>query len=111
MKARNTKRAALSFYLLTLLLSCGYWFTLLALRLRVEPGSNVRHFPRLLGPMLAAMAVTTVVTGCKALHELFRRIFHAAAESRCEDHDGAITVGVWSRGLALMLSSLTRKKF
>ena len=70
-KAWILKRPAISLYLLTLLLSWGYWLTLLALGLRVEPSSNITHFPGLLGPMLAAMAVTTVVGGRKALHELF----------------------------------------
>jgi uncharacterized protein len=74
-KAWITQRPALSFYLLTLTLSWGYWFTLLAQGQRVKPGSAVTHFPGLLGPMLAAMVVTAVVGGRKALHELFGRMF------------------------------------
>ena len=65
---------AVSFYLLTLMLSWGYWFTLLALGLRVETGS-VSHLPGLLGPMLAAIAVTAVIGGRKALLDLFGRMF------------------------------------
>ena len=69
------KRPAVSFYVLTLTLSWGYWLTLLAQGQRVEPGSAVTHFPGLLGPMLAAMAVTAVIGGRKALHELIGRMF------------------------------------
>lgn len=69
-----TKRPAVSFYLLALTLSWGYWLTLLALGLRVGPGS-VSHFPGLLGPVLAAIAVTAVVGGRKALLDLFGRMF------------------------------------
>ena len=65
----------MSFYVLALILSWGYWLTLLAQGRRVVPGGAVTHFPGLLGPMLAAMAVTAVVGGRKALHELFRRMF------------------------------------
>jgi uncharacterized protein len=73
-RAWIAKRPAVSFYVLTLMLSWVYWLTLLALGLRVGPGS-VSHFPGLLGPMLAAMAVTAVIGGRKALLELFGRMF------------------------------------
>jgi membrane protease YdiL (CAAX protease family) len=63
----------MSFYLLTLTLSWGYWLTLLAKGLRVAPDS-IAHFPGLLGPMLAAIAVTAVIGGRKALRELFARM-------------------------------------
>ena len=66
---------AVSFYVLTLTLSWGYWFALLAQGLRVEPGNGITHFPGLLGPMLAALAVTAVICGRKALHQLFGRMF------------------------------------
>ena len=69
------KRPAVSFYALTLLLSWGYWLTLLAQGRHVVPGGVVTHFPGLLGPMLAAMAVTTASGGRKALLELFGRMF------------------------------------
>ena len=69
------KRPAVSFYVLTLTLSWGYWLTLLAQGRRVVPGSVVTHFPGLLGPLLAAIAVTAVIGGRKALHELFGRMF------------------------------------
>ena len=73
MKAWIAKRPALSFYLLTLALSWGYWFTLLALGLRVGPGS-VAHFPGLLGPMLAAIVVTAILGGYQAAFKLFKRM-------------------------------------
>jgi uncharacterized protein len=75
MRTWIAKRPAVSFYVLTLALSWGYWLTLLAQGRRVGPGSGVTHFPGLLGPMLAAMAVTAVIGGRKALHELFGRMF------------------------------------
>jgi uncharacterized protein len=66
-------RPVLSFYLLTLALSWGYWLTLLASGLRVGPGS-VAHFPGLIGPMLAAIVVTAVVGGRPGLRELGARM-------------------------------------
>ena len=79
-----TQRPALSLYMLTLTLSWGYWFTLLAQGHHVQPGSAVTHFPGLLGPMRAAMVVTAVVGGRKALRELLGRMFrlgpHGAAK-------------------------------
>jgi hypothetical protein len=57
--------------MLTLALSRRFWPTLLAQGCPVEPGSAVTHFPGLLGPMLAAIAVTAVVGGRRTLTELF----------------------------------------
>ena len=74
-RAWIAKWPAVSFYVLTLTLSWGYWLTLLAQGRRVVPGGVVTHFPGLLGPMLAAMAVTAVIGGRKALRELFGRMF------------------------------------
>ena len=74
-RARIARRPAVSFYVLTLTLSWGYWLTLLAQGRRVEPGSAVTHFPGLLGPMLAAMAVTAATGGRGALADLLRRMF------------------------------------
>ena len=74
-RAWIAKWPAVSFYLRTLTLSWGYWLTLLGQGRRVVPGSVVTHFPGLLGPMLAAMAVTAVIGGRKGLHELLGRMF------------------------------------
>ena len=74
-RAWIAKWPAVSFYVLTLTLSWGYWLTLLAQGRRVVPGSVVTHFPGLMGPLLAAMAVTAAIGGRKALHELFGRMF------------------------------------
>jgi membrane protease YdiL (CAAX protease family) len=74
-RAWIAKWPAVSFYVLTLTLSWGYWLTLLAQGQRVEPGSAATHFPGLLGPMLAAIAVTAVVGGRRALRELLGRMF------------------------------------
>lgn len=71
-----TKRPAASFYAIALTLSWGYWLTLLAIGLRVEPGSNVTHFPGLLGPMFAAVIVTAVIGGSSGLRELLERVFY-----------------------------------
>ena len=66
---------AVSYYVLTLTLSWGYWFTLLAQGRHVVSGSLVTHFPGLLGPMLAAMLVTAVIGGPAALRDLLGRMF------------------------------------
>jgi len=65
---------SVSYYAITLTLSWGYWFTLLAQGGRVEPSSLITHFPGLLGPMVAAMVVTVVVGGRKALRDLLGRM-------------------------------------
>ena len=69
------QRPAVSFYVLAVTLSWGYWLTLLALGQQVRPGSAVSHFPGLLGPLLAAMIVTAVIGGRQALHDLYKRMF------------------------------------
>lgn len=69
------ERPAVSFYLLALALSWGYWLTLLAQGRQVVAGSVVTHFPGLLGPMLAAVAVTAVIGGRTGLRELLGRMF------------------------------------
>ncbi len=76
MRTWIAKRPLLSFYGVTLLLSWGYWLTLLTLGLRVELGSGVTHFPGFLGPMLAAITVTAVIGGRRGLRELFWRMFY-----------------------------------
>ena len=75
MRTWIAKHPAVSFYVLTLTLSWGYWLTLLAQGRRVEPGTGVTHFPGLLGPMFAAVAVTAVIGGREALRKLVGRMF------------------------------------
>jgi uncharacterized protein len=75
MRAWVARWPVVSFYGLTIALSWGYWLGLLAQGKRVVPGSAVTHFPGLLGPMLAALGVTAVIGGRKALLELFGRMF------------------------------------
>jgi uncharacterized protein len=67
-------KQAISFYLLTLVLSWGYWLTLLGHGVKVD-SSSVAHFPGLLGPMLAAVSVTALFGGRDAIRELFKRLF------------------------------------
>ncbi len=74
-RAWIAKPPLVSFYLRTLALSWGCWLTLLAQGRRVLPGGVVTHFPGLPGPMFAAMTVTAVIGGHKALHERFGRMF------------------------------------
>ncbi len=69
------KRPAVSFYVLAITLSWGYWLTLLALGQHVVTGGSVTHFPGLLGPMLAAMIVTAAIGGSTALRELLGRMW------------------------------------
>jgi uncharacterized protein len=74
MRTWIAKWPSVSFYVLTLTLSWGYWLTLLAQGQHVEPGSGVTHFPGLLGPLLAAITVTAVIDGRSGLRELVRRL-------------------------------------
>ena len=75
MRTWIARRPAASFYVLAVTLSWGYWLTLLAQGRQVVPGGTVTHFPGLLGPMLAAITVTAVIGGRKALRALFGRMF------------------------------------
>ena len=74
-RAWIAKRPAVSFYLLALALPWGYWLTLLAQGRQVVAGGAVMHFPGLLGPMLAAVAMTAVIGGRAGLRELLGRMF------------------------------------
>jgi uncharacterized protein len=85
-------RPAVSFYLLALALSWGYWLTLLAQGQHVVPGGTVTHFPGLLGPLLAAVAVTAVIGGRNGLRELLARMCQLGPH--------------WPRNLVLALSPL-----
>lgn len=74
MQTLATRRPVALFYALTLAFSWGYWGTLLALGLRVGPGSGASHVPGLLGPMLAALAVTALARGSPSVRTLLRRM-------------------------------------
>ena len=68
-------RQVWAFYGLTLALSWGYWGTLLALGLRVQPGSGATHLPGLAGPMVAALIVTGWTGGRPALGAFLTRFW------------------------------------
>jgi uncharacterized protein len=74
MRTWIAKWPVVSFCVITLTLSWGYWLALLAQGQHVVPRSAVTHFPGLLGPMLAAIVVTAAMGGRKALQELFGRM-------------------------------------
>ena len=57
-----------AYFLLSYLLSWSYWIPV------ALTGGHVSHFPGLMGPMLAALAVTAVVTGRAGLRELTGRM-------------------------------------
>jgi membrane protease YdiL (CAAX protease family) len=61
-------------YLLTIILSWGYWITLIAQGKVVTPGSSVSHLPGLLGPALAAIIVTAFLEGTSGIKELLGRV-------------------------------------
>ncbi|MFT7772232.1 CPBP family intramembrane glutamic endopeptidase [Roseateles sp.] len=60
---------------LTLGLSWGYWLGLLAMGLRVGPGSAATHFPGLLGPLVAALIVVTLESGPRGTRGWIVRAF------------------------------------
>jgi len=74
MRTWVVKRPVASFYLLALVLSWGYWLGLLMYGQRVAPGSTATHFPGLLGPIIAALAVTAVIEGRNGVQKLFGRM-------------------------------------
>lgn len=74
MKAWIAKWPVASCYLLTLILSWGYWFMLIAQGKLVTPGSSVSHLPGLLGPALAAMLVTAYLDGRSGIRDLLARM-------------------------------------
>ena len=74
MKAWIAKRPVVAYYLLTLVLSWGYWITLIAQGKQVTPGSSTSHLPGLMGPALAAIVITMAIDGGSGLRELSSRI-------------------------------------
>lgn len=57
-----------AYFLLTYLLSWGYWVPL------AITGGHVSHFPGLLGPMIAALVVDSAVAGRAGVADLLRRM-------------------------------------
>jgi membrane protease YdiL (CAAX protease family) len=86
------KHPVMSCYLLAIIISWGYWFTLIAQGKTVAPGSSVSHLPGLLGPALAAIMVTTYLEGIAGLKDLFSRIVRWRS--------------AWPRGILLALSPI-----
>lgn len=62
-----------AFYILTLLLSWGYWLTLLARGVQVGVGTSAASFLGLMGPLLAAIAVTWITSGSPGIADLASR--------------------------------------
>jgi uncharacterized protein len=82
MRAWVVKRPVISFYVLALALSWGYWLALLMYGRRVAPGSTATHFPGLLGPLIAALAVTAVIEGRNGVRDLFGRMVRFSSHWR-----------------------------
>lgn len=74
MKTWVAAHPIISFYLLTLVISWGYWFTLIAQGDVVMPGSPASHLPGLLGPALAAIVLTLYLQGKTGIKDLFARM-------------------------------------
>jgi len=74
MKSWAAKHPVASCYILTIILSWTYWFTLIAQGKQVTPGSSVSHLPGLMGPALAALLMTAYLDGRTGLNDLFARI-------------------------------------
>ena len=60
------------FYGLALLLSWSYWMAMLAMGMRVEPGSTATHLPGLMGPAVAASLVAIWRRGWRGLGRWWR---------------------------------------
>ena len=74
LKSWIAARPVAAYYAMTLAISWGYWMTLLVQGKRVGPGSEVSHFPGLLGPFLAAVILTAYLNGWPGVRELFGRM-------------------------------------
>jgi len=74
MKTWIAKHSVTSCYILTIILSWGYWFALIAQGKVVTPGSTVSHLPGLLGPALAALLLTAYLEGKAGLKDLLARM-------------------------------------
>lgn len=69
-----SRRPVIAYYALTLLISWGYWFLLIAQGKQVGPGSSDSHFPGLLGPCVAAFVITALLKGKAGISDLFQRM-------------------------------------
>lgn len=92
MKAWIAKHSVTSCYLLTIAISWGYWFTLIAQGKTVTPGSSVSHLPGLLGPALAAILITAYLEGRVGIRDLFARMVRWRS--------------AWPKGVLLALSPI-----
>lgn len=75
MKSRISAHPITNFYLLTLAISWGYWFALIAQGKVVMPGSSASHLPGLLGPALSAIVLTYYLEGTAGLKDMFGRLW------------------------------------
>ena len=92
MRTWIARKPLLSFYILAILISWGYWFYMIASGQHVGRGSAASHFPGLLGPLLAAFIVTGLTQGRAGLADLGRRMLLPGKH--------------WQRNLLLALSPL-----
>jgi membrane protease YdiL (CAAX protease family) len=74
MKNWITARPVTSYYLLTLVISWGYWFALIAQGKTVMPGTTASHLPGLLGPAFSAIILTISLDGQAGIRDLFARM-------------------------------------
>jgi membrane protease YdiL (CAAX protease family) len=85
-------RPVTAYYLLALLFTWSYWIALITQGKHSGTGTAVSHLPGLLGPMLAAFAITAVVDGPSGLLALLKRMLNWGSS--------------WYRSLLLALSPL-----
>ena len=67
------RRPLLVFVTLAYALSWAYWIPLALRRVTITPGGSESHFPGLLGPAIAAIITTALVSGRAGLRDLSRR--------------------------------------
>jgi membrane protease YdiL (CAAX protease family) len=73
------RHPVVAYYALAVALAWTYWITLLAMGLRVSPGTSVTHLPGLLAPAIAALAVTVVIGGPAGVRRLALGVFRLPA--------------------------------
>lgn len=102
-----SRRPVTAFYLLSLLVSWSYWLTMLPLATDSTRAPAVSHLPGLLGPMIAAIIVTAVVSGRSGLQCLVssalrvpRPYVRTAILALSPVAIGAVTfLGLWAWGI------------